>query len=696
MVNVLSLPDDLLGRLAYPEGWHDFQWWITLRLGFQAPEMGLTGPGERGLIDLNSNEGSVQACPDLIWEIPVQKLRGLPTHGGRDMKERTERIMRRAACVMGAGKGTLVLLMLAGAMISRQANAVDLPRNEAGVTGSFDTTLSVGAAVRTGDRDDRLIGLANGGSAYSINGDNGNLNYDKGDLVSTNVKVTHELLLEWKNFGFFGRAFYFYDHAVMNRETDRTPLSNDAEELVGRDIVLRDAYVSGDFDISGAPVSVRAGNQVMSWGESVFIRNGVNSINPVDASKFRIAGAELRDGLVPIPAINVKAGIGENLSFEAFYQLAWVNTEIEPEGTFFSTRDHVSPGGRFAHLGFGLPGRATDDPPGSCATPPICANVPRGNDREAGDGGQFGLALRYFSPALNGTEFGLYYARIHSRLPLVSGRTGTLAGVGAGDYAGTMRYFREFPEDIDIFGASFNTEIGATGFALQGEVSYRRDQPLQIDDVEILFSALSPLRNVPVPQLARAGAAFGQSQLGARGFDEEITGFRRKDVVQAQMAVSKILGPRLGADGLIFLVEVGFTHVRDMEDKSELRYDGPGTTTSANPFFTAAGIQPATQDGGFADPFSWGYRAIARATYNNAIGPVNLTPQVSFSHDVNGTAPAPIGNFVENRKTITLSIGANYLNSWRASISYTNSFDGGGFNLVNDRDYLQFAASYSF
>ena len=72
MVNVLSLPDDLLGRLAYPEGWHDFQWWITLRLGFQAPEIGLTGPVERGLIELNSNEWSVQACPDLIWEIPIK------------------------------------------------------------------------------------------------------------------------------------------------------------------------------------------------------------------------------------------------------------------------------------------------------------------------------------------------------------------------------------------------------------------------------------------------------------------------------------------------------------------------------------------------------------------------------------------------------------------------------------------------
>ena len=70
MVNVLSLPDDLLGRLAYPEGWHDFQWWITLRLGFQAPEMELTGPVERGLIELNSNEWRVQASSDLKGEIP--------------------------------------------------------------------------------------------------------------------------------------------------------------------------------------------------------------------------------------------------------------------------------------------------------------------------------------------------------------------------------------------------------------------------------------------------------------------------------------------------------------------------------------------------------------------------------------------------------------------------------------------------
>ena len=41
-------------------------------IGFQAPELLLTGPVEGGLIGLISNEWSVWVCPDLKWEIPAQ------------------------------------------------------------------------------------------------------------------------------------------------------------------------------------------------------------------------------------------------------------------------------------------------------------------------------------------------------------------------------------------------------------------------------------------------------------------------------------------------------------------------------------------------------------------------------------------------------------------------------------------------
>jgi len=34
---------------------------------------------------------------------------------------------------------------------------------------------------------------------------------------------------------------------------------------------------------------------VVSWGESTFIQGGMNVINPVDVSKLRVAGAELKE-----------------------------------------------------------------------------------------------------------------------------------------------------------------------------------------------------------------------------------------------------------------------------------------------------------------------------------------------------------------------------------------------------------------
>ncbi len=66
------------------------------------------------------------------------------------------------------------------------------------------------------------------------------------------------------------------------------------------------------------------------------------------------------------------------------------------------------------------------------------------------------------------------------------------------EYAQTAHYFTEYPDDIQLFGVSFNTQLGTTGVALQGEVSYRQDVPLQYDDVELLFAALTPFEAVAI------------------------------------------------------------------------------------------------------------------------------------------------------------------------------------------------------
>jgi hypothetical protein len=580
------------------------------------------------------------------------------------------------------------------AFLSAPAQAINLSTPGSPLSASFNTTVSIGAAMRASDRDPRMIGRENGGTANSINGDNGTLNYKGGDLVSASGTFTHELLLSYRGLDAFARAFYFYDTVIMDRSTRRTSLSSCAKDVRGRDFTLLDAYLAASFRLGGAFLTLRVGNQVMNWGESTFIQNGMNTISPVDVSKLRVAGAELRNALKGVPLVRLDLSMGERLSCEGFYALRWDHTEIDPEGTFFSTSDAAGPGGEYIFLGFGAPG-ITDNPPLIGGNPPVGTAWLRRQDREVSDDGEFGVAVRWFEPKLNNTEFGFYFTRLHSRLPIISGYAGTLGGLAEGDYASSAGYFREFPKDIDTFGFSFNTDFPLSGIALQGEGTYRRGQPLQVDAVELSFAMLSPLDPYLIPDYPDA-VVFGNSQLGSHEFEEEITAFRRKDVVQAQITGTKIFGPRLGSDQLILLGEVGATFIRRLESREELRYESPGTHTSGTAFFTEAGIQPETQTEGFPDDASWGYRLLTGADFNNAIGPVGLSPRVAFAHDVNGTTPSPIGNFVQQRKTITASLTATFLFSWKASFSYTNSFGAGIFNQRIDRDFVALTASFSF
>ncbi len=135
------------------------------------------------------------------------------------------------------------------------------------VSGNLDTTLSYGAAWRMKDQDSDLIGTANGGDAYSVNYDDGNLNYDKGDLINHTAKITSELALNWRNFGLFVRGTAFYDFENNDGNRQRTNLSSDAKDMVGKDATLLDAYINWDFDIANAPAQLRVGQQVLSWGK---------------------------------------------------------------------------------------------------------------------------------------------------------------------------------------------------------------------------------------------------------------------------------------------------------------------------------------------------------------------------------------------------------------------------------------------
>jgi hypothetical protein len=319
----------------------------------------------------------------------------------------------------------------------------------------------------------------------------------------------------------------------------------------------------------------------------------------------------------------------------------------------------------------------------------------------------------------------------HSRLPLLSGFAVNVPGFIAGggvSAANNSSFFVEYPEDIQMYGMSWNTTLPA-GVAFQGEVSYRPNQPLQVDDVELLFASLSSLN----PVLQAGGAPVSSrffSQLGSTFTSgQEVRGWREKEVTQLQMTFTKALSQTLGADQIAMVAEVGATQVWDLEDASVLRYEGEGTDTGggrslnndllaaitaynttpsaatagalgaalANPANAGALRNPYTTTDGFPTAFSWGYRLAARADYNSFMGtPITLSPRIAFNHDVNGISPGPGGNFLEGRKSFTIGVEANYLNKWVFDLSFTNFTGAGGLNQIHDRDFGSFSVKYSF
>ncbi|RVT47346.1 DUF1302 domain-containing protein [Rheinheimera sediminis] len=676
----------------------------------------------------------------------------------------------------------------------------------------FDSTFSYGASWRAEDRDWDTISKVNHPrfnwtgytafanpplytsqqiwsqpGAYSSNGDAGNLNYDRGDMFSEVFRGTHELSIKKDDFGFFGRFTYFYDSALMDEEGAYTnPLSmkkvdpcadDDAKALACRDLRLLDAYIYGNFALNdGAnPLSVRIGNQVLSWGESTFIPHGIN-ITPVDVGVLRSPGADLKEAFIPVGMAWASLGLTENLTAEAFYQYEWKNSYLPVPGTYFSTNDFAGKGGYEQNIQLGFAGNpdidldflvkemnnlsqlapgllaALANPAAPAAAKAAAVNAmlaystkvtlrPQGSagEIEPEDGGQYGVKFEYFSPELNDTEFAVYHMNYHSRTPLISGiasNFGTkdpvtgaprLEGVAQSlqylaanvggitkENIGNLSVFSkgliEYPEDIKLYGFSFNTTLDGTSVA--GELSYRQDEPLQIDDVEILYAGMPE-------QLANSGLATGAplegiSQIGR--FDgkkvqpgEFAQGYILSDTTQAQVTVTHLFGPMWIADNFTMLAEVGGIKINDMPDPSVLRLNGPNTDRSGGPLFGTInggplvnkdGVHTALSNGAETNPFptasAWGYRLLAKADFNDVFAGVNMSHRVVFSHDVNGITPDPLFMFSKDKKSVGYTVAFDYLNRWSSEFSY-NAFWGGvgTTNNTADRDFVSFNIKYS-
>jgi hypothetical protein len=732
------------------------------------------------------------------------------------------------------------------------------------IEGNLDSTFSLGASFRVEDRDYNLIGKANQpefvntpfkytekdeayklkfGSGdvpsglWSNNGDDGDLNFDTG-VISELVKVTTDLSLKYMDYGLFMRGMFFYDIYLMSESDDmRVDImdNEDAKDTIGRGLDLLDAFVYYNTYIGDTPFSIRAGRQVINWGESSYIPHGISESNPIDVGKLRSPGAELKEAYIPVGSIWTSIGFSETINFEAFYQYEFERMIPDAPGSYFSTNDFIGDGGNWIQSGFQHPDLKPnfEDPMhgvyGVYLPSPrtqsglvdlnkvstysffpyqfnhVCERLP---DSEASNNGQFGIKLSWFAEQLNYTEFGFYFLNYHSRRPLISGyvhdgvsvdqllidglvqnelkqnnnltyiearkkvitgnmaqsildwdfeskvkkvqesanipidylfETGEIYG-SESKFAGHAREgwihgYTEYPEDIKLFGLSFNTVL-PNGMSVAGEYSYRMDEPLQIDDVEMIMALSGPLYDVlgglGIPYIANAGSDYysqhpdgdtpGEAMPG-----NYIIGYQRFDISQAQVSFTQLFSDVLGASKLSVLAEFGYVFVHDFPDQEELRFDALGTVRSGNqthvnpagmPVYVPGMADPIDHSDGidgyfsntfeyygyvpegvetndFASAFSWGYRLMAQLDYTNVFSGVNVTPKFTFGHDVYGNTPVPIATFMKHRKNASLNINFDYQRKYSIDIGGRMYWGAGSANRMADRDYVWMTFKYS-
>lgn len=585
------------------------------------------------------------------------------------------------------------LSALAAAMLAlgcmHAAQAIEI-RTDDGWSGSFDTTLTYGLALRASKPDKANIGLGNaayspvGGTAQSVTNDDGDLNFRRGHLVSNVMRATHELDLSRGNFGIFGRLTYAYDEVASRDNIDEL---GGSKKKIGHDARLLDLYVRDSEEIGGKPFSVRLGQQVVNWGESLFIQNGISVVNPIDVSLIRSPGTELREAYIPTPMLWASQQLTSRASVEGFVLFRADHYRLDPRGTFFSTEDVVGGlvGKDRIYLNAAVPDQRALDP----SLPPPVGQfwVDRVEGPKAHAGDQFGLSARYSIPEWDHLELGAYAMQYTSRIPILSFTAGASPSMAYGPTQGDANYYVEYPDRIKLFGLSGRLQ-GPFGLALQGEYSYRPNQPIQksVTDLSVIAGVL-PLFGAP----------------GAPAPGDTLQGYERVKMHQVQVSATKLFGAALGAQSSALAAEVGYTRLLLPKDQY---FDAQGVYLPSPELAAALGTPAQTT--GFATRNSWGYVVYYQLDYNDLFMGATLSPRVAFSHDVHGIGPT------FNQGSRSLSIGGALVSAdkrWKLDLSYTDYIGGRRYsgtdpntgveyssnsNPLRDRDFVAASLSYAF
>ncbi len=545
------------------------------------------------------------------------------------------------------------------------------------VKGNLDMQMTLGAGMRLGNQNPNLIGDPGVNSAadtaISSNGDDGDLNYNRHDFFTTYLKITPELLLKFPDdYKFMVRGTGLYDFKAP--ETRRTELADDAKQQAARDYRLLDLWVSKDMTLGSQRARVRVGNQVVSWGESVFAIGGINSTNALDFQKLSIPGTQIKEAVLPAPIVSVASGLGGGINVEAYYQFRWNANRLPPVGTYFSVADILGKGRQpfFVDISGGPnTGNFGGLDPAAGGNDTTTFGVPFRDDDTPKNSGQFGVAMHY-KPQGVSLDLGFYFMNYHDKMPVLNLMN---------DFTAQWKYL----ENRKMYGVSANFPLG--NWAVGWELSYRPK------DAVALSSCFGTGPDLEANNNPTASPVDCPLYIDEKKYQMHLTGLLLMtpgehgwflDLLKADTATVLVeaVGIRYPgvSPGKRYTRTINGVDVTQVPDAGYGFWMGPEVTGTAGTFNSVAGVGDANSFGYTVD-FNWVYD-------NKILQGWQVIPGVTFFQAVKGNTPTLTANYLQGAKSANFYVLFNQSapTRWQAGINYTNYW--GTNQLLADRDFV--------
>ncbi len=547
--------------------------------------------------------------------------------------------MRQARSVLAAA----TLVMLAAGLTDAQAFTFETES----LRGNFDSTISVGVGIRTkAPSCEAIIEGASGNGApagclapTSALGDQGDLNYGKGDLFTGYIKGNHELLVKAPgDITFLGRVNWVRDFAATNTTgflsatspPDLTDgLTDAARSALNFKARLLDLWVSKSFQVGDQQARVRIGNQVISWGESLFLPGGINSTNAMDIMRLSQPGTQLKEVYLAAPMISVASGLGHGLNVEAYVQTDWNSSYFPPTGSYWSVVNGLGKG----HDAYGLA------------------------ERHPRESGQWGVALRW-QPQATQLNLGVYAMNFHDKTPNFSYNI---------DNTGLMGW--TYAQDRRLYGVSANFPAG--DWALGTELSYRPRDAVSLN--------------------GNSGCA---SQNGNCWVDEKRWQWAGTALLSLTPDVGGGFLKAIGAQTATLLFEtvvISYPSLQQTYGGDPISAGGWGWGQLTDP--TAAMVPMGSRT-------SWGYNFDFSWVYDGSVIPGwQIVPEVYYFQAVSGRTPNLSGLFMQGAKSANFIVSfIQNPATWQVALNYSKFWNGSQLldQPLKDRDFFGIVVSRNF